>query len=376
MPKELLVQTYLRSGHTFSELLAEHGVKATPYNGKISLAYDQLSARNNDPLACQCRGLILRELTLDVVAYPFDRFFNEGQDEAAEIDWSTARFEEKLDGTLLIVYWDDVANRWMCGTRNMCEAQGNINGAGTFAELADVAALEAGVGATDLNSLLEGIALNRRNTYMMELTGPHNTIVCQYRALGLTLLGARSLDTFEELDPTLFEVNMGLPTVATWSFSSLAELTEVIRTWDPRDHEGVVIKDARFNRIKVKSPAYVAAAHASESLGNSWRAVCDAILTGIADDLIGIVPPLVEERINRLRPVVAEVISKTEADYAEICGEDNMKSFAEMAKVRIWPAALFSVKRQKAASVGDFAKESGAESMLAMCEKIRPGVMA
>ena len=371
---ELLVQTYLRNGGTFDGLLREYGVKATPYNGKVSLAYDQLAARNNCPLACQCRGLILRDGSWDIVAYPFNRFFNEGQGEAATIDWSTARFEDKLDGTLLIVYWDDVADRWKCGTRNMCEAQGNINGAGTFAELADRAAAEMGVYATDLHTLMDGVAANRRHTYMFELTGPYNTIVCQYRELKLTLLGIRSLDSHEELDPTGPTNWMGFDTVKTWSFANLAELAEVMRTWDPREYEGVVVKDAHFNRIKVKSPAYLAAAHASESLGNSWRAVCDAILTGAADDLIGIVPPLVEERILKLRPAIAAVIERTEADYAEIAYEDNMKSFAEMAKLRIWPAALFSVKRQKAPNVAEFARGSGAESMLEMCEKVMPGV--
>lgn len=374
MTQELLAQTYLRNGGTYTGLLTEYGVKATPHNGKVSLAYYQLAARNNCPLACQCRGLILREGSWDIVAYPFNRFFNDGQDEAATIDWSTARFEDKLDGTLLIVYFDDVAGRWMCGTRNMCEAQGNINGAGTFAELADRACVEMGVYATDLHSFMDGIAANRRHTYMFELTGPYNTIVCQYRELSLTLLGIRSLDSFEELDPTGPANWMGLPTVKTWSFANLAELTEVMRGWDPRDYEGVVVKDAHFNRIKVKSPAYLAAAHAAESLGNSWRAVCDAILTGAADDLIGIVPPLVEERILKLRPVIAEVIARTEADYSDICGEDNMKSFAEMAKVRLWPSALFSVKRQKADSVTEFARQFNAESMLEMCERVAPGV--
>lgn len=371
---EPLAQNYLRNGGTYSGLLVEHGVKATPYNGKISLAYDQLAARNTDPLACQCRGLILRENSWDVVAYPFDRFFNQGQGEAASIDWSSARFEEKLDGTLLIVYFDDVQGRWLCATRNMCEAQGNINGHGSFAELADRAAAEMGVYATDLHSLMDGIAANPRHTYMFELTGPYNTIVCQYRELGLTLLGIRSLDSFEELDPAGPANWMGLSTIKTWSFSSLDQLTEVIREWDPRQYEGVVIKDAFFNRIKVKSPAYVAAAHATESLGNSWRAVCDAILTGTADKLIGIVPPIVEDRILKLRPVVASVIARTESDFSDIEHEDDMKSFATLAKSRIWPAALFSVKRRKSASVADFASQSGAEAMLEMCERVSPGV--
>src|SRR6478609_5767270 len=113
----LLVQQFLREGGSPEQLLASHGVRAKAYNGKVSFVYDQLAARNDDPLACQCRGLVLREGSWEILARPFDRFFNHGQAEAASIDWATARFEEKLDGTLLIVYWDPLAGaggRWLC----------------------------------------------------------------------------------------------------------------------------------------------------------------------------------------------------------------------------------------------------------------------
>ena len=56
----LLVQEYLMT-HTFGDLAKEHGVYASfsKSGHKFSLNYDQIEARESDPLAQECRGLIL-----------------------------------------------------------------------------------------------------------------------------------------------------------------------------------------------------------------------------------------------------------------------------------------------------------------------------
>jgi hypothetical protein len=49
---ELLPVTFLRESRgNYDQLLAQHGVKAKPHNGKVSLVYDQLAARDDDTLA-------------------------------------------------------------------------------------------------------------------------------------------------------------------------------------------------------------------------------------------------------------------------------------------------------------------------------------
>lgn len=368
MSAELLVQAYIRSGGTFDGLLTEHGVKAKPHNGKVTFVYDQLAARDDDALACQCRGLILREHTWEVVAHPFNRFFNHGQAAAASIDWSTARFEEKLDGTLLIVYWDDHANRWHCATRSMAEAHGDINGVGTFAELADRCVREMGIAAASIHDLMEGVSANRRVTHMFELTGPYNTIVCLYEKLGLTLLGARDLDGGIEIAPEKLCADFGFNGIRTWRFDNITHLTEVIREWDPREFEGVVVKDAAFNRIKVKSPKYLAVAHAGESIGSSWRSACEAVASGAADDITDMLPPLAQERVIAVREALANAFSATERDYAELRGIDDMKTFALAAQKKPWPAALFSLKRGKAESLGAFVKGTSPDHILGVLE--------
>src|SRR5271166_5858582 len=98
----LLVQKYLED-HTFADLIKDHGVYASfaKSGHKWSLNYDQLEAKEDNPLAQECRGLILAQETgaslapievegrlkydhlspgkTIVLAYPIKRFFNYGQ---------------------------------------------------------------------------------------------------------------------------------------------------------------------------------------------------------------------------------------------------------------------------------------------------------
>src|SRR5215472_2256731 len=108
----LLVQEYLET-HTLGDLARDHGVYASFSKSgyKFSLNYDQIEAKESDPLAQQCRGLILAtpdgqpvvgQRTPDgkidrtgtvigktkILAYPMNRFFNYGQSAAASIDWN------------------------------------------------------------------------------------------------------------------------------------------------------------------------------------------------------------------------------------------------------------------------------------------------
>ena len=54
----------------------------------------------------EARGLILdQDDNWNVVAFPYGKFFNYGEELAAEIDWDTAQVYEKLDGCIATLYW-------------------------------------------------------------------------------------------------------------------------------------------------------------------------------------------------------------------------------------------------------------------------------
>ena len=49
--------------------------------------------------------LILDRGSWNVVAMPFKKFFNYGEKDADRIDWGSAKVYEKLDGSLLTLYF-------------------------------------------------------------------------------------------------------------------------------------------------------------------------------------------------------------------------------------------------------------------------------
>lgn len=369
MADRVLVRDYLEAGHGFDDLLSEHGVVARPHNGKVSFTYHQLQAHDGDPLAQQCRGLILRESDLSLVAYPFDRFFNHGQGCAAAIDWSTAVVEDKLDGSLLIGYYDHLVGEWMCATRGCCEAQGEAEPGLTFKQLADLAAVEHGAKLfADLMSLADTGA-----TYMFELTSPYNRIVCEYERPGLTLLGARVLylPGCPEIPPELAveELPPTIPTVKTYSLTDIDSVLRMVSELHPSEHEGVVVKDARFNRIKVKSPSYVAYNKLRDSLSTSWRGCVEIVTAGKADDVLPMVPSFIANRLQSVSDAYRDLYSETLRDFTELQPLPIGKPFALEAKGRAWPAALFALKNGKSASLDEFAKSTSADNVLELLKR-------
>ena len=393
----LLVQQYLRSGKTLEQLREEHGVKHHITNGKVCLNYDQLEATNSDPLSQQCRGLVLREDTWDIVACPMFRFFNMEQDElAAKIDWSTAAYEEKMDGTCLIVYYDKgsrekrIVPGWKCGTRGRCEADAAAHDSDmTFAQLANIAVqnmVSPNVMCHQAPSLGEMmIGQDKDATYVFELTTPLNRIVCKYDDYRLTLLAVRDNISLKEIDPTsvVFD-GFDVKTAEKYEFKNINHMVQVVRDWNPEEHEGVVVKDENFNRIKVKNPAYVAYNHMRDSLQTSIKGCVEVILLEKEDDVIGMMPDPIADRIRRLKPVIAQVLSQTEKDYDEIKDIEDMKSFAHQAVLKLWPGALFALKRGKTTDLKTFAlgnkpnmskiPGNAITSMIELCKKIDPDV--
>ena len=391
----LLVQAYLKSGKTLDDLKVEHGVYSTITNGKIGLNYDQLESSNSDQLACECRGLILRESTYDIVACPMFRFFNLEQKEvAAKIDWSSAGFFEKMDGTCAIVYFDHVLKKWCLGTRGRPEADIGIDGSDiTFSMLADQICkrmwnrFNPQRDDISLQDLMEEIASYSKDmTFVFELTSPLNRIVCKYNDYDLTLLAVRNNNTLQEEDPKLWlkDNSFGLATPKEYEFKNVHHMVQVIREWNPEDHEGVVVRDKNYNRIKVKNPSYVAYSHMRDSLSTSIKGCIEVILLGKDDDVVAMMPDAIVDRINKLKPLIKHVLSQTQKDYDEIKDIDDMKYFASKAVLCLWPAALFALKRGKTKDLYSFAlgnkpgesklPATATKTMLELCKKLDPDV--
>jgi|SRR5579885_636733 len=380
----LLVQEYLLN-HSFGDLAREHGVYASfsKSGHKFSLNYDQIEAKESDPLAQECRGLVLaREdgasmhpfpegsraphenyspgATI-VLAYPMKRFFNHGQGSAAQIDWSDPDLAvlEKLDGTLCIVYWDKFISQWCVATRSVPEADLPMdNGLFTFRTLFEKAFLETvKVSFEDFTKTLD-----KNFTYCFELTTPYNRIVVDYKTCGVTLLAVRSMLTYLEMYPNttlLTECLKGVPIVQAHTYTSVSELVDWVSSLNPLEHEGVVVRDGKFNRIKVKNAAYVAYNKLHDRLGSSERNLMEFILLETDDDIISALAPEIGQNMIKLKEGLQKVIRLHDEAYQKAISQvtpGDKKSFAILVTKdkTLWHAPFFAMFDGKASSMKDF----------------------
>ena len=377
----LKVQEYLLT-NSLEKLKEEHGVKHRIVDHKLNLNYDQIESRMGDKLAGECRGLILRR-TKDnfiptdiplgptkVLASAFFRFYNQGQPCADEIDWDSAIVQEKLDGSLIILYFDDIKNEWHVATRSISEANLEIQGFDfTFRGLFEKALKDIGFEFEKFVYHLQPF-----KTYIFELTSPYNRIVVSYEKTELTLLGIRNnLNLKEETivdktwDPFHLIHHVKLPKV--YSLTSAEEIISFVNEQDPSEQEGVVIVDKNFNRLKVKSLSYVAFNKTRDKLGASYRNCLSLVLEEKVDDCIGKLPKEIEEILLDMQEKVGEWFKLQEKTYNDVYQEGwnksispelygmEMKQFANAlsrataVNPSIWPGPMFAVVRGKADNI-------------------------
>ena len=330
------------------------------------------------------------------------RFFNIGQGSAAPINWSDPNLAvlEKLDGTLCIVYYDPFTNQWCVATRSVPEADLLMdNGIFTFRTLFEKALKDtSGLSFADFTR-----ELNTRITYCFELTTPYNRIVVYYPQSSITLLAARRLygdlgefdfsnlggmgwakydnlddkikehltslghdatDTPEALVPKPFNL-AGVPVVQAHTYTTIDELLTWVSSLNPMEHEGVVIRDANFNRIKVKNAAYVAASKIRESLATSPRNCLELILLGKDDDAASFLPQEIQANLASLKERFVIWLKKQEELVQIITAEarsiaSDKKTFALTVQKYnpSMPAMFYHIYNEKANSAKDFIEKS------------------
>lgn len=391
----LLVQEFLKE-HTVGDLAKDHGVYASfsKSGHKFSLNYDQIEARESDPLAQECRGLILslvdgrplyEEVLPDgkktrdnmipgettILAYPMRRFFNHGQGAAAEINWKDPKLSilEKLDGTLCIVYYDTFTNQWCVATRSVPEADLIMdNGRFTFRTLFEKAIMDC-----NKNTFLEFTQkFNTRITYCFELTTPYNRIVVKYDDCRVTLLAARRNQGDLAEIPIVGMDNLfgnlprdtdvpGIQTVRAYTFTSIEDIHNYVSNQNPLEHEGVVVLDSNFNRIKVKNAAYVAFNRAREVLGASDRNCLELVLAEKEDDVMPALPKEIQDNLLKIKEGYRSWLKEQEELYKDVfeaarAVAPDKKTFAYTLNARKvkFPGVHFAIFDGKANSVKDF----------------------
>jgi hypothetical protein len=256
----LAIQKHLIK-HGLEKTVAKFQLKTRNYSSKILLKYDQLVSPTmmaNEEVQ-DSRGLILEKGTWKVMSLAFRKFFNAEEGNAAKIDWNTAHVLEKLDGTMIQVYWDWNSNKWFAATTGMAEGEGEVNNKNgtTFNDLF----WDTVNNKYTFNECL----LDKDHVYVFELTTPYNIVVKPHGESAATILTVRNRETLVELsgrDLEMTAISLGLPLVKKFDLNA-KDVGALLRTFEgmPWSEEGYVVLDANFNRIKIKNPAYLAVHH-------------------------------------------------------------------------------------------------------------------
>ena len=241
----------------------------------ILLKYKQIEADWTKIETHQCRGIILNKDTFDVVSFPYEKFFNLTEGYAATIDWDSAKFYEKLDGSLINIYFYN--GSWHVQTSGTIFGEANnYHPSMTFADLFWYTVnLQYG------NKQKFITKLDTNFNYMFELCTPDNWVVKKHETYTTHLHGIRNMTTFKEIELENFRDIFYC--AKEYSFKDLFELKDTFE-YMKFDEEGYVIRDKYFNRVKIKNPAYVKAHHVVT--GQSKYAIVSIIKNNELDEYI------------------------------------------------------------------------------------------
>lgn len=272
--KSLILDFIQKNPTDWEEKLTQLNIEVKKEDSLALFKY-KIDADFSNPLVQEARGIILNLKRNCVAAWPFRKFGNYGESYADKIDWSSARVQEKLDGSIMKLYY--LYGRWELATNGTIDAMTVSNQQGyNFGEMGYKTLYEQG---------LDYDKLNKNYTYIFELTSPNNQIVVPYKETTMWHIGTRNNITGKELI-----VDIGMPKPKEYPLYSLDDCIAFAKTFSASEHEGFVVVDKNWNRVKVKSPDYIAAHHLKNNAILTPRKIIDLILEGEVEEYLNYFP--------------------------------------------------------------------------------------
>lgn len=358
----MLVLEYLNGGKTLENLKQEFGIdyKIEEIEGvdHITLNYCQISSPKGHPLADQCRGLTLyRDFgnVYKLAGRTFDRFYNLGETCAKPFPKNPFVYE-KLDGSLIRVFYSPKTSQWVFGTRGTCKADGcNGQSTKTFQELI-TEALGGSVGRSNLIA-----SMDTRCTYIFELVSPVNRIVTPYKETELVLLGIRSnIEPYNYIDESVEAVFLGnvsyrnrhtgvrkvLRKAKEFHLTDENELQEFVESLDGLN-EGVVVYDGDTGVpvCKIKASLYVKAHKMRGELGLTPKRIASLVVDNEVDEYLAYFPDDAG-RFTSYQEALHEMLDGLVRKFTvAINTSKDQKEFALQVKDVLGNGILFSMKK-------------------------------
>ena len=347
----------------------------------IMFKYSQIDSDFNEALVRECRGLILDEDTLEPVCVPFFKFGNYGESYCPEIDWKSCWVGEKLDGSLIKLsrIGDDIL--WSTnGTIDafkapLAEQIGCT--AKSFGELAYFAVLDNYRKACNLSvsdcidqgcadSWLKSI-VKPGFTYMFELTSPFNKVVVQWRETRLSFLGVRNNETLQETYFSDHELKCIFNTPKVFPLRSIDDCVKAANELDC-NNEGFVVCDKNFNRVKVKSPTYVALHHMRNNGVLSYERGIEIVRGNELEEVVTYFPEF-KDHLEKIKEKYDFLVSRLEASWDGF--STLVTALAPRKEAAIWitknfdiPGVGFALLDGKVKSVKEWIEKCPAKNLV------------
>lgn len=326
----LHIQEFINKHDNWETLL-----KRNPYNinikrkdTRILFKYGIGSDFNNE-IVRECRGLILEDVTLKTICCPFFKFGNYGESYIPDINWRQCRAQEKIDGSLINMYYYN--GRWRISTTGCIDAidaplPTNLK-YGNFQDLFMSTATKNNLRLNNLSVV---------NTYMFELVSPYNQVVIKYNDADIYHLATRNNNTLEEAI-----ANIGIKHPNEYPLYTLSDCINYANNFN--GHEGLVVVDNNWNRIKIKNPSYVAMHHMVNNHAINIEHIINMQENNDAEEFLNYFPEYKEDfiEIQSLTQKIIDDIQKV-LDIYNTMYYNNRKEQAEYLLSTPFPDAGFA----------------------------------
>lgn len=304
---ELKIINFIKSHSNWEELLT-----SSPYNlsikrdGKLILfKYNQINSDFNEEICCEARGLILEEGTWKVVRMAFKKFFNIGESYAAKIDWNTAVATEKIDGSIISVFYYD--GKWRIATNSTIDAfKAELAGVGPYKNFGELFESVLPL-STFVGNRYENIC------WTFELVSPYNKVVIDYPETKVYLLSMRYMTTLRELTNSALHAYSKMLRVEipkAYILNNETDYRQLVADM-PEGHEGIVVRDQYNERVKIKTLLYFEMHKAKNNGVLTLERIVDLILKNDDEEFLSY---FVEYRpkFSYIRNVREKILSKIE----------------------------------------------------------------
>ena len=305
------------------------------------LNYNMFSAIKNHPVVNECRGLIL-SYDGEVICKPFTRFYNLGENGVDTFDFENSIVFEKVDGSLIKIYFCPATDKWEIGTRGTAFAEGDCQWFETFRD----GVLDS-LGKTEQQFQDDCQMLDKNSTRLYEWISPNNRIVTPYKKSELVFLCLINNKTGEEIYDYDIDFEKqhkwNVRKLESYSFNTQDECLTALSKLSGLEEGFVCYNKKTGDRIKIKSPSYLIV-HRLRGDGLTLNSVCELVIINEVSEYVSVFPEDAE-KFDTAQEILNDLLYSLSIKYETVKDIENQKDFSLKIKDDDLSCVLFRARR-------------------------------